>query len=138
MARYLGLDKVKRIFDIVKHNGGVIKSLQTLYRTDELKYGTLIGIDKFGNKYYENKMYFYSRDRWVDYTQGVNMDYDGSQVPAEWHRWLHHITDDPPTKGDTVDYKWLMEHTPNESGTSRAYTPYSTTRPKIQAWVPPK
>jgi len=27
-------------------------------RTDELKWGELIGIDKFGNKYYQNKMYF--------------------------------------------------------------------------------
>lgn len=54
------------------------------------------------------------------------------------HRWLHYMTDDPPTVKKPVDYKWLSEHTPNYSGTSKAYTPYSTTKPKIQAWVPPK
>ncbi|GFQ77907.1 probable NADH dehydrogenase 1 alpha subcomplex subunit 12 [Trichonephila clavata] len=86
MASYLGLDKVKRIFDIVKANGGLFRSLLTIYRTDELKVGTLVGMDKFGNKYYENKMYFYSRNRWVDYTEAVNLDYDGSQVPPEWYQ----------------------------------------------------
>ncbi|XP_054723939.1 NADH dehydrogenase [ubiquinone] 1 alpha subcomplex subunit 12-like, partial [Uloborus diversus] len=106
--------------------------------TDELKIGTLVGVDKFGNKYYENKMYFYSRNRWVDYTEAVNLDYDGSQVPAEWHRWLHYMTDDPPTIKKPVEHKWLMDHTANMSGTNKAYMPYSTTQPKVQAWVPPK
>ncbi|GIY06457.1 probable NADH dehydrogenase 1 alpha subcomplex subunit 12 [Caerostris extrusa] len=138
MAKYLGLDKIRRVFEIVKHNGGVLKSLQTIYRTDELKMGILVGTDKFGNKYYENKMHFYSRNRWVDYTEAVNLDYDGSQVPPEWHRWLHHMTDDPPTIKKPVDHKWIMDHTPNMSGTDKAYMPYSTTKPKIQAWVPPK
>ena len=27
-------------------------------RTDELKFGDLIGVDEHGNKYYQNKMYF--------------------------------------------------------------------------------
>lgn len=48
------------------------------------------------------------------------------------------MTDDPPTVKKPVDYKWLMDHTPNMSGSNKAYIPYSTTQPKIKAWVPPK
>lgn len=35
-------------------------------------------------------------------------------------------------------YKWFEDHTENMSGTNEQYVPYSTTRPKIEAWVPPK
>ena len=34
---------------------------------DELKLGTLVGTDKYGNKYYQNKRFFYGRNRWVEY-----------------------------------------------------------------------
>ncbi|CAI9087049.1 OLC1v1021015C3 [Oldenlandia corymbosa var. corymbosa] len=53
---------------------------------------TLVGIDKFGNKYYEK---FgdtqYGRHRWVEYASKDR--YNASQVPPEWHGWLHFITD---------------------------------------------
>lgn len=49
-------------------------------RQDELKDGRLVGEDQFGNKYYENPRYFYSRNRWVEYSDNFNMNYDGSQV----------------------------------------------------------
>lgn len=31
------------------------------FRTDDLKFGELVGEDKYGNKYYENNMYFYGK-----------------------------------------------------------------------------
>lgn len=32
------------------------------FREDQLKIGKLVGVDKFGNKYYENdKLYFYGK-----------------------------------------------------------------------------
>ena len=35
---------------------------------DDLKEGTLVGEDKYGNKYYENKRYFYGKDEvWSDW-----------------------------------------------------------------------
>ncbi|XP_067127204.1 probable NADH dehydrogenase [ubiquinone] 1 alpha subcomplex subunit 12 [Centruroides vittatus] len=137
MARYLALDKLKRMFDILKQNGGIIGTYKKLYRMDDAKVGTLVGEDKYGNKYYENKLYFYGRNRWVEYNEYIHMDYDGSQVPAEWHRWLHYMTDDPPTKVPPVQYKWMINHTENFTGTNKAYMPYSTTNPKIQSWKPP-
>ena len=77
--------------------GTMVGSLYQLFRTDEVKNGTLIGEDKYGNKYFENKRYFVGRSRWVIYNENVYFDYDGSQVPAEWYGWLHYKRDTPPT-----------------------------------------
>jgi len=112
--------------------------MKTLYRTDELKIGTLVGTDKYGNKYFENNEYFYGRNRWIDYNVKHGVDYDGSMVPPEWYGWLHYKTDQPPTVKPPVQYKWIVDHTENKSGTSAQYVPYTTTRQKVQQWVPPK
>uniref|UniRef100_A0A0K8RJE5 NADH dehydrogenase [ubiquinone] 1 alpha subcomplex subunit 12 n=1 Tax=Ixodes ricinus TaxID=34613 RepID=A0A0K8RJE5_IXORI len=134
---FFGLDKIRKVLEIVRHNGGAMQSFWKSFRMDDLRMGTLVGTDKLGNKYYENNRFFYGRNRWVEYADHYHFDYDGSQVPAEWHRWLHYSTDDPPTKVPPVAHKWLAEHTENLTGTSQAYVPYSTVRPKIQPWVPP-
>lgn len=34
---------------------------------DDLRMGTLIGSDKYGNKYYEDPRFFYARNRWIEY-----------------------------------------------------------------------
>jgi len=49
-----------------------------------------VGIDKYGNKYFENPYYFYGRNRWIEFAPHVNMDYDGSMIPAEWYGWMHY------------------------------------------------
>ncbi|KAK2710629.1 hypothetical protein QYM36_011973 [Artemia franciscana] len=85
---------------MLKQNGGIIGSTKKLFYTDDLKDGTLIGVDKYGNKYFENKRYFVCRSRWVQYNEDVGLNYDGSQIPAEWYGWMHYKTDIPPTVGD--------------------------------------
>lgn len=60
------------------------------HRFDDIKAGKLVGEDKYGNKYFENPYYFYGRNRWVEYAPHVNMDYDGSQICAEWYGWMHY------------------------------------------------
>lgn len=46
-------------------------------------------------------------------------------------------TDLPPNRdGHRPQYKWMADHSENLSGTTDAYYPYSTTRPKIEAWDP--
>lgn len=42
------------------------------------------------------------RHRWIDYSQD---DFNASQVPPEWHSWIHHIRKDAPT--DDVIMKQL-------------------------------
>lgn len=41
---------------------------------------------------------FPGRNRWVEYADEIWLNYDGSQVPAEWFGWLHYKTDLPPFK----------------------------------------
>ena len=101
---------------------------------DDLKIGTLVGTDKNGNKYYENNEFFHGRNRWVVFTDDAHLDYDASQIPAEWHPWIHYTTDIPPTVKPPVQHKWMVEHTPNYTGSPLSYVPYSTTRQKIQSW----
>ncbi|CAL4088208.1 unnamed protein product, partial [Meganyctiphanes norvegica] len=138
MASYVGLDKLGKALRIVKENGGIRSSLYRLYRLDDLKTGTVIGTDAHGNIYRQNNNYLYGRNRWVEYAPAVGMDYEGSMVPAEWYGWLHYKVDEPPTTKAPTDYSWQSGHEFNVSGTPKAFIPYSTTKPKIEAWVPPK
>jgi len=77
--------------------------------------GNLVGIDKFGNKYYENRNLQSGRHRWVEYAEKGR--YNASQVPAEWHGWLHVITD---RTGDELlmqkPKRYGLEHKENFSG----------------------
>ncbi|EAW97516.1 NADH dehydrogenase (ubiquinone) 1 alpha subcomplex, 12, isoform CRA_b [Homo sapiens] len=85
----------------------------------------------------------WGRHRWVVYTTEMNgkntfWDVDGSMVPPEWHRWLHSMTDDPPTTKPLTARKFIWtNHKFNVTGTPEQYVPYSTTRKKIQEWIPP-
>ena len=54
------------------------------------------------------------------------------------HRWLHYMTDHSPVEEPPEEKKFLQTHEENFSGTEHEYIPYSTTRPKIESWQPPK
>ncbi|XP_004924987.1 probable NADH dehydrogenase [ubiquinone] 1 alpha subcomplex subunit 12 [Bombyx mandarina] len=137
LGKFLALDKLSNFFNVIRQNGGIRASLYKLYRQDDVKDGVLVGEDKYGNKYYENPRFFYSRNRWVEYSDKYYLNYDGSQVPAEWFGWLHYKTDLPPHQDPSrPHYKWMADHTENLSGTTAQYVPYSTTRPKVEAWEP--
>ncbi|XP_054743671.1 probable NADH dehydrogenase [ubiquinone] 1 alpha subcomplex subunit 12 [Anastrepha obliqua] len=139
MAKYLGLDRLGKIFQMIRQAGGIKQAYMKMYRYDDLKIGTLVGTDKYGNRYYENPYYFYGRNRWVEYADHLNLEYDGSQIPADWYGWMHYKTDLPPTRdGSRPKYKWMADHSENLSGTKEQYMPYSTTTPKIEAWDPKK
>ncbi|XP_018646412.1 NADH-ubiquinone oxidoreductase subunit B17.2,putative [Schistosoma mansoni] len=133
------IEKLNTLRLIIRQNGGIKGSFLTLFRTDELKWGKLVGTDNFGNKYYENNNYFVGRNRWVIYSNRFGWDYEGSQVPPEWHRWLHYMTDENPVSNPPTVYKWYAEHSENLTlEKEKKYIPYSTTRPKIEPWEPPK
>ena len=122
----------------IKQNGGFVGSYLKLFRQDEIKFGECVGEDKFGNKYFYNKYYMLGRSRWVEYSPQYGHDYDGSHVPAEWHRWLSYISDETPVQQPPIPRKWRIDHIENKSGTNEEFVPYSTTKPKIEAWQPPK
>ncbi len=79
-------------------------------------YGRRVGEDQFGNRYYENRK---GTRRWVVYKGTV----EASRVPPEWHGWLHHTFEKPPTIEPLKTQRWEKEHLPNLSGTPEAYRP---------------
>ncbi|ONK65686.1 uncharacterized protein A4U43_C07F39650 [Asparagus officinalis] len=108
---------------------------------------TLVGVDKFGNKYYEKlENTQYGRHRWVEYADKGR--YNASQVPAEWHGWLHFVTDHT---GDELlmlkPQRYGLEHKQNFSGEGEQYIYHSkghTLNPgqrdwtRYQPWQPAK
>ncbi|CAP96661.1 Pc21g17640 [Penicillium rubens Wisconsin 54-1255] len=111
-------------------------------RCGDTKAGTLIGIDRFGNKYFENLEELpllprLVRTRWVDYKEA---EYDASHIEPGWHAWISYLVDGPP-HADKVMQSGLRpweesDHRPNPTLSRAAYKTYSTTRPKIAAWTP--
>jgi NADH:ubiquinone oxidoreductase subunit len=101
--------------------------------------GSYVGTDTNGNRYYQSKKG--GARRWVVYSGLV----EASRVPAEWHGWLHHTFDQPPTAAPFKLKAWEKEHRPNFTGTPDAYRPDGSLlaagkRPRAtgdyQAWEP--
>jgi len=132
------VDSFRKGLNAIKSVGGWRAAWDRMLRESYVQFGTLVGVDKYGNKYYENRSYFFSRHRFVWYPYVDRFTFDASQVPAEWHRWLHYITDDPPTTVPPEPRKFIQPHETNKTGTKLEYVPYSTTLPRIEEWVPPK
>jgi NADH:ubiquinone oxidoreductase subunit len=119
---------------------GPANYFRQLQNIGDTKYGTLVGVDVFGNKYFENTSEdeIHLRTRWVEYKEHFN---DLSQVEPSWHFWLSYGVDVPPNKveGDRLTvrkYPYKDEHYENHTGTPGAYVPYNTTRPKFASWQP--
>ncbi|KAJ3195992.1 hypothetical protein HK101_010408 [Irineochytrium annulatum] len=100
---------------------------------DQPRVGKLVGKDQFGNEYYENRDDIVVRDRWVMYKR---WNYDPTQVPPEWHQWLHRITDDVPNETTVPIPAYTPPYQELLTGTSSAFKTYSTVKPKVQAWEP--
>ncbi len=88
--------------------------------------GERVGADQFGNRYYREKGggkvhadSLRKERRWVIYDGEV----EASRVPAEWHAWLHHTTQDLPPEGGPAKRPWQKDHLPNLTGTAAAYRP---------------
>jgi NADH:ubiquinone oxidoreductase subunit len=100
--------------------------------------GNFVGKDEFGNRYYQTKD---RRRRWVLYSGTV----EASCVPSEWHGWLHHTFEDPPTVAPLKKKPWEADYIPNLTGTPGAWRPPGSlarggVRPKAtgdyEAWQP--
>jgi NADH:ubiquinone oxidoreductase subunit len=88
--------------------------------------GERVGEDGLGNVYYQERG---GDRRWVVYRTLA----EPSQVPPEWHAWLHHTVDVPPTLVDYHPRAWQKAHRPNLTGTYEAYRPPgSTLRPEVR------
>eukprot|EP01112_Ceratiomyxa_fruticulosa_P022433 TRINITY_DN8203_c0_g1_i1.p1 TRINITY_DN8203_c0_g1~~TRINITY_DN8203_c0_g1_i1.p1 ORF type:complete len:167 (-),score=27.82 TRINITY_DN8203_c0_g1_i1:65-565(-) len=121
---------------------GLWRTFTRLSKTAELKFGTLVGVDKFGNEYYEDKENeAFGRHRWVEYPGGLTFPWtkpkDPTTVPPEWHSWLHYMSDytgnDQAFLGATPTV-YKKEHLKNNTGTENAYVP--TNYPLNSHYVP--
>ena len=86
------------------------------------KQGRFVGSDDLGNRYYEQRSGVGPHGmprRWVMYK---NLS-EASQVPPEWHGWLHHTVPNPPTDEDYKPKPWQKPHQMNLTGTAGAYRP---------------
>ncbi|MDW8414618.1 MAG: NADH-ubiquinone oxidoreductase subunit NDUFA12 family protein [Thermaurantiacus sp.] len=81
----------------------------------DVRRGHEVGRDAFGNRYFELP----GGRRWVLYA-GEN---DSSQVPPEWHLWLHHTRRDPPSAAPLPVRPWERPWRPNPTGTPAREVP---------------
>lgn len=104
-----------------------------------------IGTDSLGNKYFEAKArkgYNHPR-RFVIYSGTP----DASKVPPEWHGWLHHQNDNPPSDAPSFRRPWQKPYVQNMTGTAKAYLPQGhmlksgkrvSATGDYEAWSPPQ
>lgn len=78
--------------------------------------GELVGKDAQGNRYYRERG---GKRRWVLY----NGEVDASRISSDWHGWLHHTFDRPPTEAPFAVKPWEAEHLSNPTGSPAAYYP---------------
>eukprot|EP01033_Poteriospumella_lacustris_P003748 gene3748-2656_t len=79
-------------------------TITQLYVIGDLKFGELKGTDRHGNNYYENVELPYGQHRWVEYSNIHNPD--SSQIPPEWHGWMHHTFDEVPSSTVSLDNQY--------------------------------
>ena len=102
-----------------------------------------IGEDEWGNKFYEEKKPSLEnrKRRYVIY----NGPAEASRVSADWHGWLHHTFDKPPTEDPLPKKDFETSHQPNLTGTLLAYKPKGSLSRKedrsksssdYEAWTP--
>ncbi|MEN8893934.1 NADH:ubiquinone oxidoreductase subunit NDUFA12 [Planktotalea arctica] len=98
--------------------------------------GVRVGEDDMGNIYYVNRD---KSKRWVIY----NGEIEASKISPDWHGWLHHTWDEPPTDKPLPHKSWEIPHQENLTGTALAYAPSGSIRraqpadrSDYEAWVP--
>ena len=100
------------------------------------RHGVKVGEDEAGNAYYQTSD---GSRRWVMF----NGEAEASRVSPDWHGWLHHTWDEPPSEKPLARKDWEKPHMPNLTGTSAAYAPPGSIRraepaemSDYEAWSP--
>lgn len=100
------------------------------------RHGQKVGEDAQGNIFYQTRD---GKRRWVIF----NGESEASRVSPEWHGWLHHTWDQPPTTAPLPAKAWQKPHVENLTGTAAAYAPPGSIRRAdpverrdYEAWAP--
>jgi NADH:ubiquinone oxidoreductase subunit len=98
--------------------------------------GVRVGEDEQGNIFYETRD---GKRRWVIFSGEA----EASRVSPDWHGWLHHTWNEPPTKKPMVHKAWEKPHQVNLTGSPQAYAPAGSIRRSApverkdyEAWTP--
>jgi len=98
--------------------------------------GEKVGEDGEGNTFYRTRD---DKRRWVIF----NGEAEASRVSPDWHGWLHHTYDAPPTDAPLPRKPWEKPHQENLTGTALAYAPAGSIRRTdpderrdYEAWIP--
>ncbi|MDB6453462.1 NADH:ubiquinone oxidoreductase subunit NDUFA12 [Falsirhodobacter sp. 20TX0035] len=98
--------------------------------------GQKVGEDDQGNVFYQTRD---SKRRWVIY----NGEAEASRIDTNWHGWLHHTWNDPPTTRPLIHKTWEKPRQENLTGTPAAYAPAGSLRrvepvqrKDYEAWQP--
>jgi len=98
--------------------------------------GVRVGEDDQGNVFYETRD---GKRRWVIFSGEA----EASRVSPDWHGWLHHTWDEPPTKNPVAHKVWEKPHQENLTGSALAYAPAGSIRraapverKDYEAWSP--
>mgnify|MGYP006441516543 FL=1 len=122
-----GFKKLNMSFNIIftwwnKQTFGTF--LKTLF------YGTYVGKDEFGNKYYKSK----KNERWVIYNSNI----EATKITSDWYLWMHHTIDKFPNDNQKKMYLWQKKHLANQTGTNNRHRPIkikkNETKKKYDTW----
>ncbi len=98
--------------------------------------GVRVGEDEQGNVFYRSRD---GKRRWVMF----NGECEASRVSPDWHGWLHHTYEEPPTEKPLDHKSWEKPHEENLTGTAMAYAPAGSIRRQApagrsdyEAWSP--
>ena len=98
--------------------------------------GVKVGQDAGGNTYYRTSD---GQRRWVIF----NGNSEASRVSPDWHGWLHHTWDEPPSEQPLSRKSWEKPHQETLTGTEAAYAPTGSirktnlqARSDYEAWRP--
>jgi NADH:ubiquinone oxidoreductase subunit len=83
--------------------------------------GVKVGEDAQGNVFYRSRD---GKRRWVIY----NGETEASRIAPDWHGWLHHTYDQPPTEAPLAHKAWEKPHHENLTGSADAYLPAGSLR----------
>ena len=89
-----------------------------------LFYGTYVGKDEFGNKYYQSK----KDERWVIYSQNI----EATKITSDWYLWMHHTVDKIPEERDQKKYIWQKKHLENQTGSKNSFKPIKINKDNVQ------
>lgn len=93
---------IKNVEKGLKYRGGWWNLLEHMYTNGDypFKFGTYMGCDAAGNRYYENRVdYPFGQHRWVE--PGDINNFDSASIPPEWQGWMTSMNDTTPTTEDS-------------------------------------